>query len=82
MKRMVMRLTAAATIAIGAWLLLPPSASAQGGQSTCTAGNGSTCSGTVCCADATACYTSETICFIMFCDNHPNAPDCIEEPGT
>jgi hypothetical protein len=81
MHRRSLNLSAAALIMLGAWVLSSPSALAQGGQSTCTAGNGATCSGTTCCADATACYTSEALCTAMFCDNHPNAPGCEEQPG-
>jgi hypothetical protein len=56
MKKMLLNLTALAIIAGGGSMLnaqvAPPI------RETCTAGNGASCSGTNCCADATTCWSS------------------------
>jgi hypothetical protein len=83
MRRRFGNLLATAVVAVGGWVLLSGPAEAQGGQSTCTSGNGqASCTGSTCCADETSCYTSEAICLAMYCDQHPEAQSCQQQPGT
>ena len=39
----------------------------------CESASGSECRGEVCCADATACFTSKSLCEAMVCANYPGA---------
>ncbi|HEX8430261.1 MAG TPA: hypothetical protein VF625_03200 [Longimicrobium sp.] len=62
MKRMAMNLMAFAVIAAGSSMLAGNANATESiapvGGNTCTAGNGASCSGVNCCADATACWAN------------------------
>lgn len=61
MKRMAMNLMAFAVIAAGGSMLAGSANAVEPiapGGNTCTAGNGASCSGSNCCADATACWAN------------------------
>lgn len=62
-------------VVVGGLAMLASPAPVLGFDSTCTAGNGASCSGEICCADADSCSTGSG-CTEIYCTSHPNSPLC------
>ena len=78
-RRRIVNSAGLALIVAASLALIPANtSSAYAFSDTCEAGNGASCSGSVCCADADECYTGQENCDRLFCTNNPKAPECVQ----